>query len=182
MSNIITSGNISSAKKAASVTPGIPETSQLVSKDLSKPEVTMTKMTRGGDDPVHTDYNYVDDMESVSQKVGKLEMWMASKIGTALVQAYPKRQWGVRVDLPGGVMVILCPSVSNEKGYHMHLKGDTIHTMELRALRAGGEILERYGISREKRVDEKQIEADLKLNYKDEALAMDSETMNPGNV
>lgn len=169
MSEIITDANINAAKNAS-----------IVAKDLSKPEVTMTKMTRGGPDPVHTDYNYVDDMESASSKVGKMEMWIAKKIGSALVNKYPGRQWGVRVDVPGGVMVILCPSVSNEKGYHMHLKGDTINTMELRAIRAGGEILERYGISRERNVDEKAIEAGLKLNYRDEALAMDEESQNPG--
>ena len=176
---IVTDTNISEAKNASSVAKTVPE-SQLVAKDLSKPEVPMVKMVRGGADPVHTDYNYIDDMESLSQKVAKMEMWIANKIGTALVNTYPGRQWGVRVDLPGGVMVILCPSVSSEKGYHLHLKGDTIDTMEARAVRAGGEILERYGISRNRRVDEKAIEADLKFNFKDEAIAMDDETMNPG--
>jgi hypothetical protein len=168
--SIITDTNISAAKSGET----------LVEKDLSQPEVPMVRMTRGGQDPVYGDYNYIDELESESVKAAKLEMWIAKKIGTALVSTYPSRQWGVRVDVRGGVMVILCPSVSNEKGYHLHLKGDTINTLEARSIRAAGEILERYGLSREKRVDEKDVEGSLKFDFKDEAIAPDEETNNPG--
>jgi hypothetical protein len=152
----------------------------LVAKDLSAPEVPMVKMTRGGEDPVYGDYNYIDDMESPSQKIAKMEMWIAKKLGTTLVRTYPNRQWGVQVNLQQGLLIVVCPSVSNEKGYHIHMKGDTINRLEQRCIEAAGEILERYGISRARKVDEADVEGSLKLNFKDEALAMDDETMNPG--
>jgi len=170
MSKIDLSTNIAGAQAA----------DQLVAKDLSAPEVPMVKMTRGGGDPVYGDYNVIDEMESENQKVAKMEMWIAKKLGTSLVNKYPNRQWGVQVNVRDGILVILCPSLSNEKGYHIHMKGDTINHLELRAIQAAGEILERYGVSRDRNVDERDIEASLKFNFKDEALAMDDETMNPG--
>ena len=161
-------GSINSAKNSANV----------VGKghNLNQPEVPMVRMTRGAPDPIHTDYNSIDSMESASQSVAKIEMWMAKTLGTALVKKYPGRQWGVQLNLEGGVLVILCPSLSNEKGYHILLKGDTIHTLELKALRAGGEILERYGVSREKNVDEAEIEQGLIRDSNDEVISADAHT------
>jgi len=165
---------------STSISGAVAGESQLVAKDLSAPEVPMVKMTRGGGDPVYGDYNYIDEAESPSQRTAKIEMWMAKKLGTALVRAYPNRQWGVQVNVAHGILIVVCPSVSNEKGYHIHMKGDTINGLEQRCVAAGGEILERYGISRGRKVDEADVEGNLTFNFKDEAIAMDEETMDPG--
>ena len=171
MGKIIQSGDINSAQKIAKlgIIPG-------KARDLNVPEVPMVRMTRGAADPIHTDYNTIDEMESESQKIAKIEMWMAKHLGSALVRTYPGRQWGVQINLEGGLLVVLCPSLSNEKGYHILLKGDTIHALELKTLRAGGEILERYNVSRNRDVEEADIEEGLVRDHKDEVISADAHT------
>jgi len=138
------------------------------------PDVPMTMMVRGGaGEGVYGDYNSIDMMEAESSKIAKIEMWMAKAVGTKLVRTYPGREWGVQVNLLGGIMVITCPSLSNEKGYHLHTLGKNIYDLEAAAIRAGGEILERYNISRNNRFDSDILET-LDRDYKDEVLSADA--------
>ena len=77
------------------------------------------------------------------------------------------------VDVAGGMMIIGCDSISNYKGYHIHLN-KTIDELEKRAVMAAGEILERHGVSRSKRFDPDIIET-LARNAQDEVIAADAE-------
>ena len=69
-------------------------------------------------------------------------------IGHALVQHYPHRQWYVDVSIAGGVAKVMCPSISMLHGYTIHIKSETTDNLEKKAIRAGGEILERFKLSR----------------------------------
>jgi len=131
-------------------------------------------MVKGGaGDRVYGDYNTIDMMEAESSKIAKIEMWMAKAVGTKLARTYPGREWGVQVNVMGGIMVITCPSLSNEKGYHLHTMGKNIYDLEAAAVRAGGEILERYGISRRAQFDSDILET-LDRDFKDEVLSADA--------
>lgn len=123
---------------------------------------------RKGAEPVR-DYNRIelDDPEDVNR--AKLEYFYAKNIGTTLTNAYKGRMWGVMYDSKNGILVITCPSVSSTKGYHLHVKNDTLHVLQERAIKAAGEILERYGLSRARVVDEHAIEA-LPRTGKDEVV------------
>lgn len=68
-------------------------------------------------------------------------------IGTELRKAYPGRNWHVEVDLTGGVAKIRCPNISMKYGYLMKVTDNT-HELTRRAKMAGGEILERFRLSR----------------------------------
>ncbi len=98
---------------------------------------------------ITADYNEINIYANDDVNQAKLEMWIAKQIGDVLVKNYPNRQWGVDVDIPGQMVVVMCPSLCMDKGYHISMMGDrTVHDLQMRAILAGGEILERYGISR----------------------------------
>jgi len=69
-------------------------------------------------------------------------------IGKALVKHYPNRQWYVDVSISGGVAKILCPSISVLHGYTLHIKSETDDNLQKKAIRAGGQILEMFKLSR----------------------------------
>ena len=70
-------------------------------------------------------------------------------IGAALVKHYPHRQWYVDVSLKGGVVKILCPSVSMRFGFTLSIDRSA-HDLEKAAVFAAGQILEMFKLSREK--------------------------------
>lgn len=118
---------------------------------------------------VTADYNQItcDTRDSVEQNTAKLEMWIAKNVGTPLGQTYPNREWSVRVDCEAGYIAVQCPSVSLRHEYILHLKGSNIHDLQERAVMAAGEILERYGLSRERRFDADILET-LDRDHTDE--------------
>ena len=127
--------------------------------------------TKRGPDTVWADYNEIRIEDSVDERTAKLEQWIAMRIGTVLMKHYNQREWKVMVDVAGGIMIIGCDSISNYKGYHIHLN-KTIHQLEERAIMAAGEILERHGVSRSKKFD---IIETLARNAMDEVIAADAE-------
>jgi hypothetical protein len=70
-------------------------------------------------------------------------------IGNALRKAYPRRRWYVDVNMQGGVAYVCEPDISMNYGFVLHLD-KLVLTMEQAAIAAGGEILERFGLSRNK--------------------------------
>ena len=87
------------------------------------------------------DCNKIYQHEDFDERKAKLEMYIAKQIGEHMVKRYPGRQWGVEVDVTHGVLVLLCPSLSRTKGYHIHLGQYTIHDLQQRCAKAAGEIL-----------------------------------------
>lgn len=124
------------------------------------------------------DHNRIWIHEGDDVRQAKLEMWIAKKLGEHLVEQYPKRQWGVEVDIPGRMVIIMCPSVSLNKGYHLHMRGDTLDGLCKRAETAAGEIMERYGLSRNRAFNPDNLE-NLKRLFNDEAVSADSDGVDP---
>ena len=108
--------------------------------------------------PPILDYNQIRPGDSHEAQFEKLEYWVAKQIGEDLVKHYPGREWHVDVDARNGVVVIMCPSVSTTKGYYLHARKDATQSLVLRARKAAGEILERYGVSRERTIDAVALE------------------------
>lgn len=106
---------------------------------------------------ITADYNEINVLELESVKRAKLEMWIAKNIGDTLVQHYPNREWGVRVDLTGGMVIITCDSIDLERGYHISMVARTIGDLQQRAKMAAGEILERHGVSRDRKFDPEEL-------------------------
>jgi hypothetical protein len=94
------------------------------------------------------DYNEIHIYEDDEKNTAKLEMWIAKNIGATLTLHYPNRQWGVEVNIPGRFVVVVAPGLSLTHGYHINMAGLAIQELQERAKLAAGEILERYGISR----------------------------------
>jgi hypothetical protein len=122
------------------------------------------------------DYNNIDcgGMNVEEAKKAQLEFYYAQKIGERLMATYPQRQWGVYFNASGGFAQITCPSLSTEYGYILHIsKHPTLHALQEAAIRAGGEILERYGISRARVFDKTTVDQ-LPRNENDEAISPDA--------
>jgi len=117
------------------------------------------------------DYNAIrlEDSESVNQ--AKLESWIAKELGSELATLYPNREWGVTVDVLGGMAVIQCTDVSRFMGYHVGLN-DTIEVLRQKMKRIGGEILERGNMTRGHTTEEK-VEATPRT-FKDEVKNLDN--------
>lgn len=117
------------------------------------------------------DYNEVNLLETDDVKRAKLEYWICKRIGETLIGAYNNRQWEVMADLDARVLVIKCPSLSLTKGYYLSLNR-TMHDLGIAAVRAGGEIMERYGITRGRITDSKMFDA--LPQHRDEVIARDA--------
>lgn len=122
---------------------------------------------------ITADYNEINYLELDEIKQAKLEMWIAKNIGDTLIRCYKNREWGVRVDLEGQVVVITCDSVSAQKGYFIHMKHRNIHDLQEEAKKAAGEILERHNLSRARGFDADIFET-LDRDLKDNVITPDS--------
>lgn len=76
------------------------------------------------------------------------DMSLARILGNAVARAYPNRRWGIHADSENGIIDVMCPDVSNRMGYCIHLAYKTIEQLERECVRAAGEILERFNLSR----------------------------------
>ena len=130
---------------------------------------------RGDGENVTGDHNapYIEVVDAGHVSRAKQQMRIANIIGAALVKAYNNRQWKVIVDVKQGMLVIACDSVSNDKGYHIHMKGHSIRYLRQRAVFAAGEILERHALSRAKNFDADIIET-LPRDLRDNVIGPDS--------
>ena len=122
---------------------------------------------------IATDYNEINILETPDQQRAKIEMWIAKNVGDAVIKVYPNREWGVRVNIEGAMIILTCDSLSVEKGYHIHMAGSTIHQIQTKAVNAAGEILERHGITRNKHIDEDIFET-LNRDSGDNVITEDS--------
>jgi|SRR5271166_1102875 len=135
----------------------------------SPSRATIIGATKGADP--FRDFNEVQVGPSKNQDKMRLEYWIAKQLGTAIMQKFQNRQWHVDVDVENQVVIISCPSLSKRMGYRLHIKNETVKQLIPRAIRAAGEILERYGVSRSKIIDPSTLESfdrdvrdDVKLN------------------
>lgn len=120
-----------------------------------------------------TDYNVAVPEQSHDKKVAAVEFWIAKKIGEDLMHTYPNRQWHVDVDTRNETIVISCPSLSKRMGYRLNMKKETIAQLLPRCRRAGGEILERYGVTRGRIIDPYDIEQ-MPRDLRDDVISKDA--------
>lgn len=137
-------------------------------KILSPISVMSTRTGR----EVTADYNEINILETDETKSAKLEMWIAKNVGEHVANHYPNRQWRVDVDLMGGMLTLMCPSVSNTKGYFIKMDRP-LQDLQLRAKMAAGEILERYGLSRARAFNPDTLET-LNRDGRDEVVSVDA--------
>ena len=127
-----------------------------------------------GDGSVITgNFNKIDAGDAEHNKVAAEQYRIAQAIGARLVRAYKNRQWKVVVDIDNGILIIGCDSLSNNKGYHIHTAGKTLHDLEEQAVRAAGEILERHGVSRLALFNPDSFE-DMARDVRDDVIGPDS--------
>ena len=129
---------------------------------------------------VTEDFNEVEEYDDQDTRKAKLEMWMAKKVGTAIHEKYRGRQWKVMVNLEGQMLVVCCDSISNYKGYHIHMANRTIHDLQEEGIKAAGEILERHNLARSKHFNPDKFE-DLPRDRFDNVIATDSRAV-PSNA
>lgn len=112
----------------------------------------------GAGQEIVKDYNSVYLHEDDDARIAKLEMWIAKQIGEHLVRVYPRRRWEIQVNIPGRFLIVVCPSLDNVHGYHIHMKQDDILELQKKAENAAGEILERFGLTRGKEFNPDHME------------------------
>jgi hypothetical protein len=130
-------------------------------------------LNRGDGSIITGDYNTIEVVDEDYIDVAKQQFDMAQSIGAALVKVYNNRQWKVVVDIPNGMLIIACDSVSNDKGYHIHIPGRTLHELQERAVKAAGEILERHQMERGRLFNPDKLE-DLVRDHWGNVLTPDS--------
>lgn len=129
--------------------------------DVSK-SLVIDSMNRGDGSVITSDSNEIRIVDEDYVDVAQQQYDMAQSIGAKLVAAYNNRQWKVIVDIKNGMLIIACDSVSNEKGYHIHMPGRTLHELQERAVKAAGEILERHHLDRSKQFNPDKLEGLLR--------------------
>lgn len=74
---------------------------------------------------------------------------LCRRMGAMLQKHYPGIRWYVDVNLDGGVSNIRCADIAMAFGYVLHLHCSEIE-LERQVVLAGGQILERFAVSRER--------------------------------
>lgn len=128
---------------------------------------------KGDATSVNANYNEIEIFDPDFERRAKKEMSIANTIGAVLVSTYKNRQWKVIVDEENQMLIIGCDSVSNLKGYHIHMMGRTVHDLQEEAVKAAGEILERHQISRSRDYNPDKFETLIRDRY-DNVITPDS--------
>lgn len=93
---------------------------------------------------------------------GKL---LAMEVGDTLNKHYPGHLWAVTVDEDGGVLVVKNLALSGNWGFVFHLnKLPNGKSIRPAVVRAGGELLERYNLSRGRLIRNEVLE--LKRDFR----------------
>lgn len=80
-----------------------------------------------------------------------LDMQQAGIIAEALHKHYPGHAWAVNFSSAKGIVTILNLYLAHDRGYVLHVgKQYSASALQANAIRAAGEILERYSVSRGK--------------------------------
>lgn len=88
---------------------------------------------------------YIED-----SKFEKIDAYWATRIGSELVTLYPGNGWEVSMDIKNGICNIFNRHMSPTQGYRWLIKEIALPSLTADLKKIGGEILERFGLSREK--------------------------------
>ncbi len=78
------------------------------------------------------------------------DAYWAGRIGAEFVKAYPGHGWEVHVDLKNKICNIFNRHMSPTHGYRWKTEEIRLPSLTADVVRIGGEILERFGLSRER--------------------------------
>ncbi len=78
------------------------------------------------------------------------DAWWATRIGERLAYCYPNHGWEVEVNTFQGIAKIFNRHMSPIQGYILKLNEIEHATIDKRVQMIGGELLERFGLSRER--------------------------------
>ena len=92
-----------------------------------------------------------------------------SRVGNALMQQYPTRDWYVEGNVSGGTVTVKCASVSMTYGMTIHLHSGGLEPVIRTAVKQAGELLERFNLGRD-RLNSGDDESYLPRNLRDEVL------------
>ncbi|MCP4145387.1 MAG: hypothetical protein GY752_08905 [bacterium] len=84
------------------------------------------------------------------QEFKDADAYWAGRIGSEFVKAYPGHGWEVHVDIRNKICNIFNRHMSPTHGYRWKLDEIRVPSLTADVTRIGGEILERFGLSREK--------------------------------
>ena len=128
-------------------------------------KLVIDSKNRGDGSAITGNYNKIETVDADYVDVAQQQYAVAQQIGAALVRAYNNRQWKVVVDIKNGMLIVACDSVSNDKGYHIHMPGRTLHDLQERAIKAAGEILERHHLERDRLFNPDKLEDLIRDRY-----------------
>ena len=89
---------------------------------------------------------WIDDSPAQYQR----EIDLAKRVADVLHSHYPKHLWGVNADLRGGIIQILNMRLSGRWGFVLKVTDVESDPTMKTVVRSGGELLERYQMSRGK--------------------------------
>ena len=108
-------------------------------------------------------------MELYSDEAGKPLSPLAQNLGKSILSTletyYPAHIWRVIISERGGIVQVTLPAIPTKQGFILHTA--QIDAEMKAIMRAGGELLERYAISRSKIINEENVTADLASRQKD---------------
>lgn len=78
------------------------------------------------------------------------DAWWAGRIGYILAKAYPGHGWEVEANCFQGIVKMFNRHMSPIHGYILRIEEINLPTLDRDIMRIGGEILERFGLSRER--------------------------------
>lgn len=123
---------------------------------------------------LRSDDHTIFDADPDTVRLDKTESWIARNILAVLDSTYRDRTWRITVDALNGVIMLQAPLLDSEKGYFMHMKNKTIHDLCEQAKKAGGEVLERFNVTRAKNWNPEKLE-DLGRSARGNAIGPDSQ-------
>jgi len=95
----------------------------------------------------HSEVDYKLHIEDQAFK--DQDQYWAMRLGKEFVKCYPGHGWEVVVDIKNGICNIFNRHMSPKAGYRWRLQEMNAPSLTRDVMRIGGEILERFGLSRE---------------------------------
>lgn len=107
-----------------------------------------------------------NDPEDAEYRI-KDKIW-SKKIGLEFVKHYPGHGWEVHVDIRQGIVNVFNRHMSARHGYRIKIKDIHLSSLSQHIKKVGGEILERFRLSREKFDSDlvRQIQFDTRGDHK----------------
>lgn len=102
--------------------------------------------------PIRYEIGWVDTTRDDPLAARKIEL--AKKVGAVLAELYPHHPWRLYPTIDGTCLYVMNDGLAMRQAYVLHTANlEAAPDFRARVMRAGGEILERFGVSRAPRID-----------------------------